>query len=206
MSKANIEWPQISKAVIIFSITVIACIAMIGSSIWFKNRMLLEYNRNKSMFQSTSQRYLAVDQEENMIREYYPQYVSMLENGIIGREQRLNWIEVLRFYGEDSRLPMLNYKISSQDEYTFEYPLQLGNFKLYNTSMKLELKLLHEGDLINLFKTIEDNALGLSRINKCEVQRSQREIKLDGKSPNLTASCEINWFTIKKSDGTELAS
>lgn len=206
MSKANIEWPQVSKAVIIFSITVIACVAMIGSSIWFKNRMLLEYNRNKSMFHSTSQRYLAVDQEENMIREYYPQYVSMLENGIIGREQRLNWIEVLRSYGEDSRLPMLNYKISSQDEYTFEYPLQLGNFKLYNTSMKLELKLLHEGDLINLFKTIEDNALGLSRINKCEVQRSQREIKLDGKSPNLTASCEINWFTIKKSDGTELTS
>lgn len=206
MSKANIEWPQVSKAVIIFSITVIACAAMIGSSIWFKNRMLLEYNRNKSMFHSTSQRYLAVDQEENMIREYYPQYVSMLENGIIGREQRLNWIEVLRSYGEDSRLPMLNYKISSQDEYTFEYPLQLGNFKLYNTSMKLELKLLHEGDLISLFKTIEDNALGLSRINKCEVQRSQREIKLDGKSPNLTASCEINWFTIKKSDGTELTS
>jgi len=206
MSKANIEWPQVSKAVIIFSITVIACAAMIGSSIWFKNRMLLEYNRNKSMFQSTSQRYLAVDQEENMIREYYPQYVSMLENGIIGREQRLNWIEVLRSYGEDSRLPMLNYKISSQDEYTFEYPLQLGNFKLYNTSMKLELKLLHEGDLISLFKTIEDNALGLSRINKCEIQRSQREIKLDGESPNLTASCEINWFTIKKFDGTELTS
>jgi hypothetical protein len=206
MSKANIEWPQISKAVIIFSITIIACAAMIGSSIWFKNRMLLEYNRNKSMFQSTSQRYLAVDQEENMIREYYPQYVGMLENGIIGREQRLNWIEVLRSYGEDSQLPMLNYKISSQDEYTFEYPLQLGNFKLYNTSMKLELKLLHEGDLINLFKTIEDNALGLSRINKCAIQRSQREIKLDGKSPNLTASCEINWFTIKKFDGTELTS
>lgn len=206
MSQGNIEWQQIRGAVIIFSVTLLVCAAMIGSSVYFENRMQLEFNRNKSLFQSTSQKYLAVDQEENMIQEYYPQYVKMLENGIIGREQRLNWIEVLRAWGEDKKLPMLNYKISSQDEYSFEYPIQLGNFKLYNSSMKLELKLLHEGDLISLFNAIDENSLGLSRVNRCELTRSQRDVIMDGKSANITASCVINWFTIKKFDGTDLTS
>ena len=206
MSQAHIEWPEVKTAVIIFSVCVITAIAMIASSIYFKNHMQLEFSRNKAVFQATSQKYLAVDQEENMIHEYYPQYVRMLENGIIGREQRLNWIEVLRAYGEEKRLPMLNYKISSQDEYDFEYPLDLGNFKLYNSTMSLELKLLHEGDLISLFDAIDENSLGLSQVKKCGLQRLRRDISLDGKQANLEASCEINWITIKKSDGSDLTS
>ncbi len=205
MSQANVEWPVIRGAVIVFSVAVLITACMIGASLYFKQQVYAEFIRNKSMFQSISQRYLSVDQEENMIQEYYPQYVELLEEGVIGREQRLNWIEVLRAYGEDRKLPMLQYEISSQDEYTFDYPLQLGKFKIYNSRMKLNLKLLHEGDLVNLLRTIDNEALGLNSVNNCEITRSQRETLFDIKKPNIEASCEINWLTIKKSDGEELS-
>ena len=206
MSQGNVEWPVIRRAVTFFGITLLIAAGMIGATLYFKQQIQLEFNRNKAMFQSISQRYLAVDQEENMIQVYYPQYVELLEQGIVGRERRLNWIEVLRAFGEETRLPMLNYKISSQNEYEFQYPLQLGNFKIYSSSMILDLKLLHEGDLINLLDTIDANSLGLNSVNNCELERSQPDVNLDGKKPNLNASCEINWFTIKKSDGTDLTS
>lgn len=206
MSQGNIEWPVIRGAVTFFCITLLISAGMVSATLYFKNQLFLEFNKNKAIFQSVSQRYLAVDQEENMINQYYPQYVELLEQGIIGREQRLNWIEVLRAFGEETRLPMLNYNISSQDEYTFEYPLQLGNFKIFSSSMKLDLKLLHEGDLINLLDSIDKNSLGLSSVDNCKLVRSQNVLKMDGKNPNVTASCEIRWFTIKKPDGTDLTS
>ncbi len=200
------EWPIMRTAVIIFSVAVLVSTGMIGASLYFKQQVQLEFNKNKAIFQSISQRYLAVDQEENMIHEYYPQYVELLEQGIIGREQRLNWIEVLRSYGEETSLPMLNYKISTQNPYDFEYPLELGNFRIYSSNMTIDLKLLHEGDLLNLLDTIEKNSLGLNRVNSCELQRSQKQVLYEATKANIEASCEINWFTIKRADGKDLTS
>ncbi|MDX1519965.1 MAG: hypothetical protein R3318_07565 [Gammaproteobacteria bacterium] len=204
MKQGNVEWPAIRGAVIVFCIILLISGGMIGATLYFKHQVQLEFNRNKAMFQSISQRYLAVDQEENMIHEYYPKYVELLEQGIIGRERRLNWIEVLRAFGEETRVPMLNYRISSQNEHPFEYPVDMGQFRIYSSSMKLDLKLLHEGDLINLLNTIETNSLGLSSVDQCKLRRSRNKTVFDVNKPNLEASCEINWFTIKKSDGTDL--
>ncbi|MCG8324160.1 MAG: hypothetical protein MI673_01480 [Thiotrichales bacterium] len=206
MSQGNIEWPVIRGAVFFFCVTFLIAAGLVGASLYFKHQVYLEFNRNKAMFQSISQRYLAVDQEENRIHEYYPQYVELLEQGVIGREQRLNWIEVLRAFGEKSRIPTLNYKISTQDEYAYEFPVQLGSFKIFSSKMTLDLKLLHEGDLINLLNTIEADSLGMNSIRACEINRSSSEISVDGKKPNLDASCEINWFTIKGKDGKDLTS
>ena len=55
--------------------------------------MLLEYNRANAAFQSISSRDLAVDEEEKLIRSYLPDFVKLHESGVIGDEQRLNWVE-----------------------------------------------------------------------------------------------------------------
>lgn len=204
MSQGNVEWPVIRGAVIFSSVVLLCSIGVVAASLYFKDQVQLEFNKNKAMFQSISQRYLAVDQEENMIHEYYPQYVELLEQGVIGREQRLNWIEVLRAFGEETRIPMLQYEISSQNEHASEYPITLGQFKVYSSVMKLDLKLLHEGDLLNLLDSIENDSLGLNSVNICELERTQYATLFDITKSNVLARCEINWFTIKKADGSDL--
>ncbi len=88
-----------------------------------------------------------VRSEEHEIREKAALFNALKSRGVIGEEQRLEWVELLKEIRERHRLIELRYEISPQQ------PLEKapsGNFALYASTMKLQLSLLHEEDLIRL--------------------------------------------------------
>lgn len=203
--KSNIEFSVIRSALFIFIISILIAALMVGFSYFFRSEMHTELTKNKIQFQSISQRYLAVDQEEKNIREFYPGYSRLYDQGVIGREHRLNWIEVLRNSGNQILLPSLDYQISSQEEYDNTFPLNHGAYKIYVSSMDLNLKLLHEGDLLVLMNELNEKATGLFSIRSCELMRKNDIIKRSTTNSNIDAKCKLDWFNIKKQDGTELS-
>lgn len=58
--------------------------------------MQVKYSEGQERLQNVTGKYLAVDQEDIIIKEQYPRFVEILRKGVIGNEQRLNWIEVLK--------------------------------------------------------------------------------------------------------------
>ena len=203
--KSNIEFSIIRGALLILVISIAIAALMISFSYFFRGEMQAELRKHKFQFQDISQRYLAVDQEEKNIRDYYPDYSRLHESGIIGHEHRLNWIEALRRSGNEIQIPSVDYQISSQSEYDNTFPINQGNFKIYVSSMDLNLKLLHEGDLINLMQSLNENANGLYSIRSCELVRKNQVIKRSTTTGNIDAKCKLDWYNIKKSDGTELS-
>jgi hypothetical protein len=155
-----------------------------------------EFERNKSLFQSISRRYLDVDQEEKLLRDYYPQFVKLYKQGVIGREKRLNWIEGLREAGESIKLPSLNYSISSQEKYIPEYSINYSGYTLYRSSMELKLGLLHEGDLFKLIDHLNNDAEGVYTISECTFKRNGNEINFEKNAVNISATCLLHWITI----------
>ena len=202
---SNIEFSMVRNALIILVVSIAIAALMIWFSYYFRGEMFTEYTKHKMEFQSISQRYLAVDQEEKNIRDFYPSYSALHDLGIIGREHRLNWIETLRNSGQEIQIPSVAYQISSQSEYDNHFPVTQGSFKIYVSSMDLNLQLLHEGDLVNLMQKLNDNANGMYSIRSCELDRKNEVIKRTTNTSNISAKCELEWFNIKKSDGTELS-
>ena len=205
MSQSNIEFSMIRGALFIFVISILIAALMIGFSYYFRGEMFADFQKNKYKFQDISQRYLAVDQEEKNIREFYPDYSKLYDEGIIGREHRLNWIEVLRNSGREIKMPSVDYQITSQTEYDNQFPLSQGNYKIYVSSMDLNLQLLHEGDLLQLMDNLNQQAKGLFSIRSCELIRKSDIIKRSTTTNNIDAKCKLDWFNIKKMDGTELS-
>ncbi|MBI4006709.1 MAG: hypothetical protein HY356_08565, partial [Gammaproteobacteria bacterium] len=113
MRREDIDWPVLRGAISIFFLSMLACSFFIGGSWYFKNKMLAQFTKDKNQFQAISGLYLAVDEEERLIREYYPKFVELHKKGVLGYEQRLNWIEILRASGEHIKLPALRYEIKS---------------------------------------------------------------------------------------------
>ncbi len=203
--KSNIEWSIIRGSIVIFFLSAAIAAGLISFTYYFRDDQLVDFQKNKSQFQAISQRYLAVDQEEKNIREYYPDYSGLYADGVIGREHRLNWIEVLRNAGKEIKLPSVDYEISSQTEYDNAFPLTKGNYKVFVSSMSLNLKLLHEGDLLRLVEKLNQKAIGLFSIRECEMNRKNTVIKRSANTTNIDAKCIIDWYSIKKFDGTELS-
>ena len=85
MKSDFIDWRVMRGAVILIALALLVCGTLIGGSLYFKNKMDLEFRRNNAVFQSNSHRYLAVDEEERIIKEYYPQFVDLYNYGEIGQ-------------------------------------------------------------------------------------------------------------------------
>ena len=197
---SNIDWSILRGSIIFLILCLVICSGLIGGSYYFNDSQNRELKRNKAIFTSISRKYLDVDQEEKLVQDFYPQFVKLYNKGIIGREQRLNWIEALRQSGEQIKLPALRYSINSQQEYTPGFDINYQGYKLYRSTMELNLGLLHEGDLFKLLNYINKNANGTYTISECSFELDGIEIKYDKNHTNISAKCMLHWITIDLDD------
>lgn len=204
MNRKTIDWSIIRGALISVILSLIISGSLVSVSYYFKDKMKRENNRNNAVFMNISQRYLAIDDEKEHIKNFYPEFIKLYHSGVIGREQRLNWIEVLSDTGSDIKLPSLSYTINSQTKYTPAYSINLGRFQLYTSEMSLKLGLLHAGDLFNLLDGMNEKANGFFSVNDCKFSSSGSIVLDQPGVSNITVDCNINWYTIKLADGSEI--
>ena len=136
-----------------------------------------------------------VRDEESEVKQKSIVFNKLQERGIIGDEQRLDWVELLKEIRDKHRLIDLRYEIAPQRMLDG----QLGNdFVFFASSMKLELKLLHEEDLTRLLDDLRRQAKALIRVNSCRIERlpATGEQRGGGRA-NLLADCEIEWLTLR---------
>ena len=204
MKRSDIDWSILRLSLIIFFICMIVSGALISGSFYFKDKMLNEYNRNNAMFRSVSNKYFAVDEEEKLIKKFYPVFVQLYNEGVLGRELRLNWVETLRKAGEEIHISSLSYEIHSQELYTPAFPVMMEKYSLFRSVMNLNIQILHEGDLFRLFEILDQQAKGAYNIENCTITSTSTKILEAPGSANLSARCELIWHSIKLADGTEL--
>lgn len=204
MTREDIDWSILRGAIIIFMISFLFSGALISGSWYFKGEMLKKYNASKKRFQAISSQYLTVDEQERKISQYHPVFLKLFDAGVIGGEQRLNWIETLRDVGERIKLPALRYEIDSQDVYTPGYSINTGSFKVYRSGMQLRLDLLHEGDMFKVLHDLDKRAQGIYSVKGCKMLRRRGGSIENIEKANILTECTLDWFTIKKSDGSEI--
>ena len=204
MTRKDIDWTIIRGAIISLVLSIIVSSSLVAGSYYFVKAMNRDYVKNNALFRNISQRYLALDEEAKRIIKYLPKFIELHNRGVIGEEQRLNWIEVLRNTGARIKLPSLSYSISSQKDYTPPYSITLGSYKLYKREMTLDIQMLHEGDLFSLLNALNSEAKGEFNMTSCNFDKGDKDIVESANAPNIRASCELEWYTIKLASGAEI--
>ena len=203
-TESDLDWTILKKPLVALCACFVIASALIATSYYFNSSLEKQYQQNKNMFQSISRRYLDVDQEEKVLRENYPKFVSLYNQGIIGQEKRLNWIETIRKAGEMIGLPSLSYSIDSQVEHVPEYTVNYNGYTLYRSSMDLNLSLLHEVDLFRFIDYINRNADGIYTISECQFNKVGNEVSYEKDRANVKASCILYWITIDLAGGQRI--
>jgi hypothetical protein len=204
MARRKADWSILRGTLIGFTLCVVIAGAMVSASLYFKQSMEREYRVHHSRFRDASQQYLAVDEEERIIEEFYPDFVRLYRAGLIGPERRLSWLEALRKAGPAIRMPELNYKLDARRVWQPDFQLALGSYTLHASTMNLSLGLLHEGDLLALFALLDRDALGQYSVRSCELRAPEGEITLDPRAVNIRTECKLDWLTIDLGGGREL--
>lgn len=199
MKLDQIDWGVLRNALILLVVSVAISSGLLGSSFYFWDKMDRQYQRERNALLGVRAQYQNIDEEEKIIERYLPLFRDLESKGIIGQERRLDWIDTLRQASQRVELPMLRYVIDSQSIYQPEFSVPGGTFQIYASNMRLDLGLLHEGDLNTLFADLDANATGLYTVSSCDLRRTRHQrdfIKAAG-ATNLKADCGLRWLTIK---------
>ncbi len=135
-------------------------------------------------------------EEKATIVRYLDQYQTLQQLGFAGDEQRINWLDGLRLANRETRLFGVDYQIGAQQPYPFAAELNPGQLTIFNSLMKINLKLLHEEDLMRFLRALAQQNAGMFSVNQCVMERTDAGDNLRNQ-PNVRAECELAWITLR---------
>lgn len=139
-----------------------------------------------------------VRSEEAEIKQKSALFSRLQRRGMIGEEQRLDWVELLKSIRDRHRLLDLRYEIAPQRALDAQPG---GTLSFYASAMKIELKLLHEEDLTRLLGDLQQQAGPLIQVKSCKVSRLPRAS--GDSAAQLQAACQIDWITLRAATSQE---
>lgn len=191
-------------AVVFFVSAVTLSVSLLVGTGYFERHTEQEYRYSHERLLAISRRYLAVDEEEDLIKKYFPTFIDLHKTGLLGKEHRLNWVEVLQDAGDRIQLPSLGYEITAQRRYEPGFPVTPGRYKIFVSEMNLDMQLLHEDDLFELLDLLNERGRGLYTVSGCELTRNFVELTDNLGAGNVAAACVLEWFSIKLIDDPEV--
>ena len=153
----------------------------------------LAQNSAKRAYQEFDRTLKQARNEEHEIKQKTATFSQLQARGIIGEEQRLEWIELLKSIWAQRRLIGLDYEIAAQHPLTALDASPSHDLAFYASTMKLHVPLLHEEDLIRLLADLRRQAPALIQVKSCKISRATERA---GRPANLLAECEIDWITL----------
>jgi hypothetical protein len=171
-----------------------------AAAVYYSDRMVKEARQ-----QLTQQQLLLKDartrlqksgEEKDVIVKYLDSFRQLQSAGIIGEEQRINWLDGLRLANQQADIFGVDYQIGTQTPYNYAGDFSSGQLTLNQSIMKLQFRLLHEEDLMRFLGALGRQGGGLFTIDQCAMKR----IDTGGVirfQPNLAANCQLSWVTLK---------
>lgn len=144
----------------------------------------------------------AHDDQKNMAI-YADEYGALIKRNIIGDNYRLDWIEGLEKIRLQNQAVDFRYNISPQKIHAPQPAVDSGNFNIHYSEMKLQVDLLHEGQLLDFFTALRKQIKGHYQLEGCTLKRASANADTDDEviaptiASHLRAECNGGWITLK---------
>lgn len=138
--------------------------------------------------------------EEQEIKARTQQFQQMELAGMIGQEKRLEWTELLRDLQHRLRLPGMNYEFGPQ------VPLESvagADYAFHSSQLKIQLRVLHEEDLLNFVGQLQKEAKALVVLRGCKLSRLPGANPAARDAAQLIGECTMEWITLRRASGTK---
>ena len=172
-----------------------------------QQQALAQQEEARSQLEQAQARLRRAQETEQEIRRQSALFRYLVGRGILGEERRLDWVEQIREIKEQRRLLALEYEFAPQQPLAGD-----GSWSFYTSTMRLQMEMLHEDDLLNLLADLRHDAPALVQVRQCDITRLPRSARnplapqlprseqAPGSLPaNLQAQCFLDWISIRES-------
>ncbi len=197
---ASIAVPYWLREFALIRLAVVSCAGAIGigvaavfASTWYLQDATDSKRQAQQQRDAAYLRFAHVESEKQEIRTFQPQFVVLRDKGLVGEENRLNWVDQIRLIQEQRHLPPLSYEIEPQLPVRIDGRILLGGYLLRGSRMSLHMDLLHEGDLFNFLEDLRQRSY--FTVQECTIKRTGGAQNVPD-APQLSADCMLNWVTL----------
>ena len=195
--------PALTRPLLVLAVIVGLCVAGVVYTGKLIKLGRADLARAQTQLKEANERVARSGVEVDTLRRYIGPYQQLERAGIIGEEQRLNWIDALRVANIDAQLYGVDYEVGTQIPYGLAEAVNAAGLPVQQSTMKLKLGLLYETDLLNFFHVLAEQHVGAFSVNQCSVQRITTDVSKPVNQPTLRAECEVAWVTIPPPAPTE---
>ena len=192
------DLPKLQLSLIVLVLLMVIGASAVYASLQLINAAKLERTTAQKERDDFEGKLNRVRGEENEIKQKSALFYQLKARGVIGDEQRLEWVELLKEIRDKRRLIELQYEIAPQRSLD---ATSGSGFNFYASTMKLQIKLLHEEDLTRLLADLRQQARALIQVKSCNVTRLPRGDADNGNPAQLQAECQIDWVTLREAAG-----
>ena len=149
MRQIDVDWQYLRRDLAVPLVTAAVAIVLLALSAWFVHVQEDGYSRISVDQDTVNADYDALVVRKRLVDRYHRRYERFRNQGFIGVENRLEWIETLRLAAEDLDLPNLAYSLEPQLAAISPVPSTSASAEaqLFVSRLELEIGLLHEVDL-----------------------------------------------------------
>ncbi len=196
MMRFNVDWAYLKMAIVISAIVFLSGALLMIFSVNYRLDAEEQLATEQRELYALSSKYRKARQDKILIDNYLPHYYQLEQQGMVGKERRLNWVDTLRASVKLLEVPHMYFQFAPQ-RVLQKNIISAGSDLVVNTSrMKLDVGLLHEVDLLQLFSELEQQVTGMFHIDSCSMALIGKDIVLSADHSNLNVSCDLQWFTI----------
>jgi hypothetical protein len=170
-----------------------------SASIWSGDAALARAKRTlagaQAERQQAAERLARISEEEREVSEKLDVYRRLQALNILGEERRLEWADAITRIRTQRELLDLRYRVDRQ-KLLLSAPGKPRNVDLFASTMRVQLALLHEGDLVRFLADLRESGNAYYAVKRCALTRTGQAATGTSMTPRLRAECEIDLVTM----------
>jgi hypothetical protein len=197
MNIARDDIKQLRSALALAAVLVVAGAACLVSSDYYLDGAKRAREAARQSRVQAQERVSKVSEEEREIRENLVYFEQMRGRGMIGEQNRLDWIESIAKIKNDRKLFEIKYSIEAQKALDYPGIVATGTGDFVVSRMKLDMLLLHEEDLLDFLADLDAAGKSQVSVRRCSVTRIDRGAAAGALQPRLRAECQVDLISVK---------
>lgn len=142
-----------------------------------------------------TERLARIAEEEREVKEKLEVYQHLKRLNILGEERRLEWADAVSRIRTQRDLLDVRYRVERQ-RLLASLPGKPGNVDFFASTMRVELALLHEEDLLRFLADLRSSGNAYYAVRRCSLTRMAQIGAGATMSPRLRGDCDIDLITV----------
>lgn len=188
-----------AKKLALPAIVALLLLAAGAALIWYTQRVLRQDAQQLAAARAervqANERLSRIAEEEREVNEKLQVYRRLKALNVLGEERRLEWVDAMARIRASRELLDLRYQVEPQ-KLLASVPGKPANVEFYSSTMRVELALLHEGDLLGFLDDLRASGNAYYSVQRCAINRTGQPVAGAAMTPRLRANCAIDLITI----------